>query len=281
MPIEFVASSCKISSTATLTLQLNRPLTTQNSDVLVAIVCRYYGGTPITGPSNWYQAVFKEATSGDDRAFGIWYKVITNVDGEPVSYTWTGTNTASAWSAGMMVLRNVDTLNPYGISACTLTSSDITPDCPSIIPPVVNSFIITCADVTQTATSVTPPVDTTPLWKLFVTQANSMCSYYIQPGASGTGTRTWTTNATAGAENAAAQISFNPLPSTMYKTRILDTNKLTWHLDYGMYGIASSMSSISPNTTTWSWSTIVSSSIIFYPSGGTKWINVSGTAGNN
>lgn len=286
MAISFVASSCRISSASTLSISVNRPSTFQNADIFVAVIAKA-DEIAITGPTGWKQAVQVGSATGDDRAIGVWYKVITDSVSEPTKYQWTTVTTAAPWTAGIMVLRGVNNTNPYGISGIAASPNDNTPDTPSITPPASNSLIITAAVVTGTVTTFTQPPGTTKPWQLPVVGGNSMVAYYIQPGASGTNDRTWTTNGATGVENIALQVSFNPSTSissvisrthTSFLTRCINSDKVTWSMRSGQFNLMSGMCARSSNPTEWTWFRFSSSISYFYPTGIIVWKWVSGNA---
>jgi hypothetical protein len=292
MAITYVCSSCKISSATGTTAKRilvpkpTNPVSFQNADVLVAVVGR--GDDPaVTGPTGWTQAIQQAGTTQDDRNISIWYKVITNAAGEPATYNW-NSSTAGTFTVGIAALRGVDNTTPFGITGSTTGTSMTSPPCPSIIPPNSNSFMFACAVLGNTAVNIfTKPVNTTSVWTLPVAGANTMCSYFTQPLASGTGIKTWvTTGGDSGADGIAVQISFNPstaivvtTPSThtYFKTPLLKSGRLFWTRNSGQFNIASGMCASSNKSNKWRWALVSSSSTRFYPSGITKWIWVSGS----
>lgn len=102
----------------TVGVTVTHGFTLQNDDVLYAFVAQGDDlGTTFVSSSGgeWTQLAFNASPSGNDRAFGVLRRVVTNAAGEPSSYQFTmsgNTGGSDPFAAVVVQVRGADTTTP-------------------------------------------------------------------------------------------------------------------------------------------------------------------------
>lgn len=162
--IVHVGSSSGFSSNASVeTLQLSRPGSVAQGDVMLAWVSQRTDDLPLgsntkTVPSGWTQVL----TRDDGSTFGttLYRKVAGS--SEPASYTWEFDKAGRA--AGTIVaFRGVDTSNPVIASASQLNSANTSHTAPAVTTTVADSMLVALYAVPAGDTAITTPTGS-PAW---------------------------------------------------------------------------------------------------------------------
>lgn len=221
--ISYEGSQTAIDSNNVSSITVNKPGSTTQNDVLIAVIGVDNIDSTVTPPAGWNS--FTNSTTINFNVFNwveihVFWKAATN--SEPASYTFTKDGTATRMAAGISVYRGVDILNPINIAGGNNSNPSIntSPQATSIVPTVDDTMLVTVFGTNQNnAVTYTPPSGMNERFDVgtangVTTDVSITLADELLNSAAATGTRTGTTSASA--RWAALQLALRPaVPSMM------------------------------------------------------------------
>jgi FG-GAP-like repeat len=175
-------------------LTIAKPRLLRAGDVLYAFLTKNDDVGAISTPAGWTQVGQWITNTDDDFTTGVWRKVVTASSAEPVSYTWTHTDTTDETMSGYIVaVRGASTTTPEDAPvAHAAGANNPTPSSPSVTTTSPSALVLVHQGVTRAAMdAVGAPSGTTLLASTKGANRNSGLAYFRQTTPGATGNKLW------------------------------------------------------------------------------------------